>query len=270
MRTRFFALAAGFGLLANATVAFAAPPSADLQVQLTAPTSVQISTATTYTATVKNLGPATTNASLVIEFPLTNTSPTVAILGTVTESESACSIASNRITCTLGELRKNKSVSVSYSYTAPVSTKSLQMKAIASSSVNDSITSNNTATVTPNLAYPVRAITSANVTNSHCTGTNLTSYFECLLFPSSIATHDTTLNADFTISFTEPGYTGTWSQNAAKTSLTFSYFEGSGSGSTKIAEFNGRSINGADCFDGLTSFFPQPSTYVSPYRVCIQ
>ena len=269
MRTKLLSAAAGAALLLSSTSALAAAPRADLQVQLIAPSSVQISTATTYTATVKNLGPSTTNATLVIEFPLTNTSPTVAILGTVTESESACSIASNKITCALGSLRKNKSVSVSYSYTAPVSTKTLQMNAIVSSSVTDTITGNNTATVVPNLTYPARSITSAAVVNSHCTGTNLTSYFECLLFPSSIATHDTTLNADFTIGFTEPGYTGTWSQNAAKTTLFFEYFEASGSGSTKIAEFNGHAINGLNCFDGLTTFFPQPSAYVSPYRVCL-
>lgn len=266
MRTKLISITATLSMLAAATPALAAPPTADLQVQLSAPSSVQISTATSYTATVKNLGPATTNASLVIEFPLTNTSPTVAILGTVTESESSCSIVSNKITCSLGSLKKGKSATVSYTYAAPVSTKALQMKAIATSSVTDSNTANNTAAVTPTLAYPVRSITSANVTNSHCTGTNLTSYFECTLFPSSISSHDTTLNADFTIGFTEPGYTGTWSQNAAKTTLFFEYFDGNG----KVAEFNGYAINGANCFDGLTTFFPQPSTYVSPYRVCIQ
>jgi hypothetical protein len=226
---------------------------------------VQISTPTTYTATVKNLGPATTNASLVIVFPLTDTSPTVAILGTVTESESACSIASNKITCTASNLKKGKTATFSYSYTAPVSTKSLQMTAVAQSSVTDPSTGNNTASLTPNLVYPSRAITSATVTNSHCTGTSLTSYFECLLFPSSIASHTTTLNIDNTITFTEPGYTGTWSQNAMKTTLFFEYFDVSG----KIAEFNGYAINGSNCFDGLTTFFPQPSSYVSPYRVCI-
>ncbi len=264
MRMKLLSAAAAASMLLSATSAFAAPPRADLQVQLTAPSSVQISTATTYTATVKNLGPATTNATLVIEFPLTNTSPTVAILGTVTESESACSIGSNKITCSAANLKKGKSVTFSYSYTAPVSTKTLQMKATVSSSVTDNVAGNNTATVVPNLAYPARAITSATVTNSHCTGTSLTSYFECLLFPSSISSHETTLNADNTISFTESGYTGTWSQNVAKTSLYFEYLENG----NKIAEFNGFAINGSSCFDGLTNFFPA-SSYVSPYRICL-
>lgn len=265
MRTTLLSAAAGAALLLGATPVLAGPPRADLQVQLTAPTNVSISTPTTYTATVKNLGPATTNATVVIEFPLTNTSPTVAILGTVTESEASCAIASNKITCSVSGLKKSKTATFSYAYTAPVSTKSLQMKATATSSVTDPNTSNDTAAVVPNLVYPTRSITSANVTNSHCTGTNLTSYFECVLFPSSIASHDTTLNADFTIGFSEPGYTGTWSQNAAKTTLFFEYFDLSG----KVMEFNGFAINGMNCFDGLSTFFPV-STYVSPYRVCIQ
>ena len=264
MRTKFLSLLSVASLLASASPAFAAAPRADLQVQLVAPSSVQISTATTYTATVKNLGPATTDVGLVIEFPLTNTSPTVSILGTVSESEANCSIGSNKITCLLGSLKNNKTVSVSYSYTAPVSTKTLQMKATVSSSVTDDSAGNNIATVVPNLIYPARAITSANVQNSHCTGTNLTSYFECLLYPSSISSHPTTLNSNGSITFSEPGYTGTWTQNAAKTTLSFEYFDFSG----KIAGFEGRAINGANCFDGMTNFFPA-SAYVSPYRVCI-
>ncbi len=270
MRTTLLSAATCAAVLLGATPVLAAPPRADLEVVLTAPSNVSISTATTYSATVKNLGPATTTATVVIEFPLTNTSPTVAILGTVTESESNCSIASHKITCTVSNLKRNKTATFSYSYTAPVSTKTLEMKATVSSSVPDPVAGNNVSTVVPNLVYPEREITSATVTNSHCTGTNLTSYFECLLFPSSISSHETTLNLDNTISFTEPGYTGTWSQNVAKTSLTFSYFETTGSGALKVAEFNGFAINGAPCFDGLTNFFNPTSTYVSPYRVCFQ
>jgi hypothetical protein len=72
------------------------------------------------------------------------------------------------------------------------------------------------------------------------------------------------LEANNTITFTEPGYTGNWSQNAAKTTLFFEYFDGA----SKVAEFNGYAINGANCFDGMTTFFPS-STYVSPYHVCL-
>jgi uncharacterized repeat protein (TIGR01451 family) len=242
-----------------------AAPSADLSVQLTAPSTVSINTATTYTVTVTNLGPSTaTNVQAIVSFPETNTSPSVYVLGNLTESDTRCSIANRKITCALGSLKKSKTASFTYTYTAPVSTKPLTMTATVSSSLPDNNTQNSTSSLTPTLSYPTRGITSATVTNSHCTGTSLTSYFECALFPSSISSHTVTLNGDQTITFTEPGYTGTWSQNTAQTNLQFAYFEGA----DKVAEFSGFAINGASCFDGLTTFFPA-SGYVSPYRVCL-
>lgn len=259
-------LAGGILFVSGTSVAFAAP-NADLQIQLQGPSSVSISTPTTYTVTVKNLGPATTNnIQTSVTFPLTDTSPTVHILGNVAGIDQRCSIVSRKLVCSLGTLKKSKSVSFTFTYNAPVSTKSLQMTAaITGSSVTDPNSGNNQMSFVPSLAYPTRAITAATVENSHCTGTNLTSYFECALYPSSIASHVTTLNGDTSITFSEPGYTGNWSQNAAKTTLFFEYFDGAG----KIAEFNGFAINGSNCFDGLTTFFPA-TTYVSPYRVCIQ
>lgn len=266
MRKNILALlVGGVSLVSSIGVAAAAPSRPDVRVQLQGPSTSAVSVATTHTVVVSNIGNATANSvQLTVTFPLTNTSPTVRILGNVTESETSCSIAANRITCALGDIRKNKSVSVAYTYAAPVSTKTLTMTATATTS-GDVNAGNNVSSFTPTLTYPIRPITSATVNNSHCTGTNLTSYFECLLYPSSIASHVTTLNSDNSITFSEPGYTGTWSQNAAKTTLFFEYFESA----VKVAEFNGFAINGANCFDGLTTFFPA-SNYVSPYHVCIQ
>lgn len=270
MRTTLLRASAVAALVLSQTApALAAPPRADLQVQMSAPATSPISTAATYTVTVKNNGPQTaTNTRVTVSLPLTNTSPTVHILGTVSAIDSRCSIVANTLSCAFGDLRKGKTATFTYGYAAPVSTKTLQMTAVGVSNVTDPVSSNNTASVVPNLTYPARDAADANVENSHCTGTNLTSYFECALFPSSISSHNTTLNAGGTITFTEPGYTGTWSQNAAKTTLSFEYFEATGSGSTKVAEFNGYAINGSDCFDGMTTFFPA-TTYVSPYHVCV-
>lgn len=263
------AVVSGVAMVASTGIAFAAP-SADLQVQLTGPSTTAISTATTYTVTVKNLGPSTTNnIQALVELPLTNTSPTVYILGTVAGLDSRCSIVNKKISCALDSLKKGKTASFTYTYAAPVSTKTLTMTASVSSSLPDPVSGNNTSSFVPNLTYPSRPLTSAVMDNSHCTGTNLTSYFECALFPSSISTHVATFNADNTITLTEPGYAGTWSQNAAKTTLFFEYTQVSGSGSSAIAQFNGFAINGSNCFDGLTTFIPA-TTYVSPYRVCVQ
>jgi hypothetical protein len=136
------------------------------------------------------------------------------------------------------------------------------MTAVGTVTNNDPSSGNNTASVTPNLAYPNRAVTAGTVHNSHCTGTNLVSYFECLLFPSSISSHDVVFNIDNTISFTQPGYTGTWSQ-PSPFQLRFEYFDNG----AKEAEFNGYATNGNTCFDGMVTFSPT-STYSSPYHVC--
>ncbi len=271
MKSSFFRLAvAGTMFLSGAGIALAAPPRADLDVQMTAPATSNISQAATYTVTVKNLGPNTAeNARVTVTLPLTSTSPQVYVLGNLSGIDSRCTVVSNALSCTLGTLRKGKSATFTYGFAAPVSTKTLEMTAVGVSNTNDHVSGNNSDSVVPNLVYPSRPLTTANIRNSHCTGTNLSSYFECALFPSSISTHDVTFNLDQTITLSEPGYTGTWSQNAAKTSLHFEYFEVTGSGSSKVAEFNGWAINGANCFDGMTTFFPA-STYVSPYHVCVQ
>lgn len=245
--------------------AFAAPQNADVSVQIQGPSTTSISIATTYNATVKNNGPSTaTNIQLIIDFPLTNTSPQVLILGNVVMSSTGCQIINNKMICAIGSLKKGKTRTISYQYTAPVSTKTLAMTGTVSSALNDPNTSNNVSSFIPNFTYPVRTIVSANMLNSHCAGTNLTSYFECLAFPSSISSHETTLNADGSITFSEPGYSGFWSQPSSH-QLYFEYHDVSG----KIVEFSGFAINGANCFDGLTQFFPS-SVYVAPYHVCIQ
>jgi hypothetical protein len=243
-----------------------AAPTADLQVSLTGPANAPISVASTYTVQVKNLGAATANGNtVVIEFPLTNTSPSVSILGTVSGLNTNCSLANNKVTCQVPSLKKGKTANVTFSYTPPVSTKVLELKAVGATATGENITANNTARLVPSLSYPSRPLTSGTMLNSHCTGQALTSYFECLLYPSSIATHTVDFTASGTIAFSDPAYTGTWSQTSGVSQLHFEYFENG----DKVLEFNGRAINGANCFDGLSQIFPT-GNYVSPYRVCVQ
>ena len=255
-------------VVAVADTASAAAPRADLEVTLQAPASISINTPTVYTAKIKNRGPNTAEGvNLTVTLPLTNTSPTTAILGTVSGLDSRCSVVNKRIVCAqLGSLKKDKTITINYTYTAPVANKPLTMTAVGAATTADPVAGNNTASVTPSFVYPNRPIVSASILNSHCTGQNLSAYFECLLFPSSIATHGITLNADHTITFVQQGsgYTGTWSQPTPY-QLTFSYFEGA----DKVMEFNGFATNGNTCFDGITNFFPA-SNYMSAYRACIQ
>ncbi len=267
MRQAFLGLCAS-ALLIVPGVAMAAPSNADLRTTLTGPATSAINTPTTYTVTLTNAGPTTAKGvTLSVELPLTNTSPQVYILGTVSALDPRCQVVSNKIACALADLRKGRTHTLTFAYSAPVADKVLTLRAIGSMVTTDIAPTNNTALFTPVLLYPVLTIpngfgSSTVVTNSHCTGTGLSAYFECALFPSSISTHVVTFLGDGTIVIPEPGYTGTWSQPTSST-LHFEYADVTG----KVAEFHGFAVNGSSCFEGMTNFFPA-STYVSPYRVC--
>jgi Domain of unknown function DUF11 len=252
-----------------AGTAHAAPqaPRADLKVELAAPATVEITRPTTYLVTVTNLAGQTSGAITArVRLPLTNTSPQVYILGTVSGLDSRCAVAANELVCNLAGLRKGWSTSFAYTYSAPVSTKPLQMSASVASATADPQPGNNSQSVVPNLVYPVRPISSANVRTRLCTGTGLTAFFECTLFPSSISSFDATLNADQSIVVSGMGTVGQWSQNATRTSLRMAFVDGTGA---TTSEFNGWAINGANCFHGLTRHLSGSGNYVSPYEVCI-
>ena len=256
--------------LAAPGLAWSASPRADLAVTMDAPATVDISLATTYRVTVTNHGPQTSEpVTARVVLPLTNTSPQVLTLGLVSALDSRCSVVNNALSCSLAGLRKGWSTTFAYAYAAPVSTKTLRMTASATSATQDPVPGNNSASVVPNLVYPSRPITTSAITTRLCTGTALTSFYECTKFPSSISSFMATLTGDNSITIpAAPDYNGQWSQNAAKTSLKMELFDISGVVPVKMSEFNGWAVNGANCFHGLTTHTSSP-TYVSPYEVCM-
>jgi hypothetical protein len=102
-----------------------------------------------------------------------------------------------------------------------------------------------------------------NVTNRHCTGQGLTAFYECIVSPGSITSHDITLNADGSITFANApaSYTGIWFQQLDDR-LTFVYYDAG----QLVAAFRGTGVGG-DCFEGITLF--PGSAYNSAYEVCI-
>ena len=100
--------------------------------------------------------------------------------------------------------------------------------------------------------------------NRHCTGTGLTAWYECTLFPSSISSHQAEFHDDGTITIPgEPDYSGQWTVTTTVDGnfLEFYYEDPSG----VVAEFEGWGADAA-CFEGLTTF--PGSSYVAPYEVC--
>lgn len=248
-----------------AAVSAAPPLPADLRVQLTGPANPAVYSPYQYTVNIKNVGGSSaSNVVVVVDLPLTDTSPTRAFLGTLSGLNTGCSVVALKLQCNLGTVAKNVTRFVTFNFSLPVSSKALEIKATGSTSSNEPIQNNNTASMIPAIAYPSNQLVEANMLNSHCTGTGLTSYFECEMFPSSISHHNTVLHANGSITFDFPSYSGSWDQPTPR-QLHFTYSDGF----STIAEFNGYASN-ATCFEGMVTFPGSNSQYVSPYRVCIQ
>lgn len=251
-------------IVALALVAPALAASApDLVTTVTAPSGAYVYASAQWLVKVKNAGNRdASGATLNIQLPETNTSPQVYVMGTVGSISSSCTQSGTDLNCTLGTIRKGKTSTVSFYIALPESSGTLDLVATASTS-GDSNPANNTASATASLVnYAPSFSGSTTVTNRHCTGTGLESFFECELFPSSISEHDAVFHDDVdqTVSFPDyPDYWGTW--DVVGTELSFVIESAAG----VEAEFVGYGVS-SNCWEGITTF--PSSSYVSPYEVC--
>jgi hypothetical protein len=250
-----------FGMLFLADPALAA---ADVRVVIPAPAAVHVYDDTEYEVVVSNIGNKTASSvSLTIQLPATHTSPTVHVMGTLSNVDSRCAASGTRLVCALGSMNKNTSKTVTFDIALPEAAEVLSVTATATTSSAENSTANNSDADTPALDNHVIAVAAGNAAhNEHCTGTGLTSFFECTLYPSSISSHDIVFGTLGTLSIVgEPDYSGSWSQPTTD-SLVFSYSYGP----DVVAEFEGYGSH-TDCFEGITTFPTGP--YVAPYRVCL-
>lgn len=249
------------GFVFASAPAFAA---SDLTTAITTTSGNAVYTSAAYTVKVSNGGNAWAYGSTVtIQLPETNTSPTVYVMGTVGTMTTGCAQSGTVVTCPLGSIKKGTFKQVVINLNLPQSADPIVIDAHAATTSTENSTTNNDASHTAALTNNAISFTGdLDVSNSHCTGTALASYYECTLFPSSIASFDSTLNADNTITIVGvgPEYTGSWSQPSS-TRLQFDISEYG----IVVAEFDGYGVPGS-CWEGLTTF--PGSSYVSPYKVC--
>lgn len=254
-------------VLAAACFLAAAPALAasDVRVVIPAPAAQFVYDDTQYGIVVSNIGNQSASAvKLTVDLPATHTSPGKYVMGTLAAVDARCTLAGTRLTCILGTLAKNKSTMVSFAIALPEAAEVLSVSAAATTSSAENSLANNAANNTPTLLNYSVAVQDGDLGhNTHCTGTALTSFFECELFPGSLASHDVVFHGDGTLSFIDapPEYHGVWSQDSAD-ALAFTYFEGD----VPVAEFVGHGTD-PGCFEGLTVF--PGSNYVSPYEVCV-
>lgn len=263
----------GLGLVAmavSASSAFAGPVvnKADLTVNITAPAGIYVGQPGQYEVRVANTGTKdASTVSLTIALPRTNTSPSVSVLGNLGAFDGRCARSGTNLVCALGTLRKGRSIPVRFTIELPQSSAPLVVGASVTTPSAERSTTNNTDSDTAYLLHPLQPVSVGDTShNEHCTGRNLTSFFECELYPSSIASHDIEYQADGLLAFVgaPASYWGTWSQSAGGDRLLLEYYDGA----SNEATFDGYAV-GDGCFEGLTTFHPA-SVYVAPYRVCLQ
>jgi hypothetical protein len=242
---------------------FANNANADLEVEIRGRNNPFVYSPYQYRVQVRNNGTVDAqNVRVAVDFTLTDTSPTQQVLGRLTFTDNRCQFVSNILECDIGRVKAGRGKNVKFDFVFPVSTKTIEFLASVTTDTPEITTNNNSATKSPNFRYLSNSITSADVINYHCTGQNLTSFYECTISPTSTTSHPTRLESNGTITFNVPGYTGSWYQPTAS-ELHFTY----SANNTVVADFKGYAIS-ATCFEGLTTF--PNSNYVSPYRVCIQ
>jgi len=253
--------------LALATIAGPALAASDLIVTITPPASPAVYQNASYNVRVNNIGNQNAaNVTVTIASPTTGSSPTNTVLGLVGTRSTGCNLSGTNIVSSLGTINKTKNKSVFFDIALPYGSAPIVFTATAATTSNENSYTNNSASHTASLTYATATVDTSNgpvtVVNSHCSGTNITSWFICTLFPSSIASHTALYAGDGTLTFPgeDPGLTGTWSQPNA-TTLVFDYFEYG----DHVASFFGRGVPGG-CFEGVTAFIG--STYSAGYEVC--
>lgn len=267
---------AAFGVIGivNGTTLAAPPPAPNLSVLTWLGSSTPlVESPYQYTTRVKNIGNQTAQSvTITVELPLTATSPTRHILGKLTgvqASSGTCSIVSNKIVCNVGNIGNNQTRQVGFTFEFQVATTAPTLKTTATTlSGNEQNPANNTLSFTPAVRYPNNVITGGRYLVTSCSGTGLTSFYECELYPSSQQSFEMDLVLPGnTISIPiAPTYTGMWDQNSLPLDKTLHFTIDGGSGTE--AEFNGFATS-STCFEGITTF-PQSSTYNAAYRVCEQ
>ena len=209
-----FALSA----LALSTVAPTAEAArrADVVPTLSLPASTTVYDEARIEVQVDNFGTRSAqDVELHIYLPQTNTSPTVHVLGDVGAMDSRCSLSDTTVVCQLGKIRKNRSKTAWVDLGMVWSSEDIVVDTAVATSTRESDARNNEDSAVATVAYVDEVLTGpVDVDNWHCTGSDLTAFYECTLYPSSISSHAIVLEAGGTIDFpgAAPGvYGGAWS-----------------------------------------------------------
>lgn len=237
--------------------------ASDLETTLQMPSGKDVYETQKIKATVENIGSSKAkNTTVTFELPETGTSPSVYVMGDLGAMHSKCSQSGTEIVCNVRTVKPGKKKTVWFEIDVPWTESALSFTAKATTTSSEDSTSNNDDSDVAEVSFIDTLLAGGEaMVNSHCSGTGLTAYYECTLFPSPITDHNSVHEADGSITFPDfAGYGGSWWQDSDD-HLAFEYTYGG----SVVAEFEGNGV-GDDCFEGLTTF--PGSAYVAPYEVC--
>lgn len=261
----------GISCLISAVIAGIATPAeankpTDLNILLVGPGSIAVDSAGHYEVLIENISsrPAK-DVQLLIQLPETATSPIAHTMGRLSNMDTRCEHISTFIECDIGLLLQDERTVVAFDIASPYRSKPAEILVEVSTSTREINIENNTHKTTINLDYVSYSIApEASATVNSCTGKKLTSFYACVVSPSSLMTHTVVLKEDNSLAFPSqaPTYGGRWSQPAADR-LVLDYTNNN----EVVMHFEGRGIGNA-CFDGVVTF--TEDTYNAAYRVCFQ
>jgi hypothetical protein len=252
-----------FVLLFASSTAFAAT---DLAVRVDMPTGHDAYDFQTVQVTVHNVGSRSARDVMVtVLLPETSTSPTVHVLGDLDDIDPDCQLVGTALECDVGRVRRGRSTTLEFDIALPWSQAPINVGVIVSTSTTDSNPSNDLDQSTAEVNYPdLQLVGQQFITHHHCTGQGLNAFYDCVVSPSSITSHDVIFEANGSMTFA-PGYsayTGQWSQPTPD-ALVFEYrYNG-----TLVLEFSGDAVS-AGSFEGMTTF--PGRSWVSPYEVIVK
>jgi len=121
------------------------PPSADLSIQKTGPATGHVGQSMTYTITTTNKGPSTANGVTVTDIMPKNTG-----FGSVSSTQGSCAPTphSQQVVCNIGTVANGGTVTVTLTLKPTTKGTFTNMATVASTSPNDPVSGNNTASVT--------------------------------------------------------------------------------------------------------------------------
>lgn len=262
-------LLAGAAPLVTAAPASAALPSSKLVTTFAGPVPTPVNGVSQVSVQVVNNGTRNTTVpwTLTVQLPKTNTSPQVFTMGTLGSLPAGCVGSGTKFTCTYNQAlpRFGGSLTVPFTMTMPYSVSPLTFTASANAQNNDELTLN-TASVNALQTFVTPAAPPAPATLTSCTGSNLTSFYECTLFSGATRQLSIVMTATGSLEYYSPtgaliaSAGGTWSVSGSQLTLNIT------SNGQPAATFVGQGTT-PSCWEGKATFIPT-STYMAMYKVC--